>query len=192
VHLLHDRVALIQVKEENSQAGIPSGALFVSTLESATPFILLNVSLGDQAVMIERDCGCGLQGLGWTRHLHSIRSYEKLIAGGMSFLDTDLALVMEETLPECFGGSPTHYQLLGDSDERGVPFFRILVHPEVGPVDPRAVVETFLTALSSGNGVERMMGMVCKDAELLAVERTPPLTTSSGKILHFHQGRQAP
>jgi len=66
------------------------------------------------------------------------------------------------------------------------------VHPEVGPVEPEAVVETFLTALSSGNGVERMMGMVCKDAQLLTVERTPPLTTSSGKILHFHQARQAP
>ncbi|MBW1858554.1 MAG: hypothetical protein JRI70_00410 [Deltaproteobacteria bacterium] len=192
VHLLHDRVALVQVKEENKDAGIPSGALFVSTLESATPFILLNVSLGDQAVMVERDCGCRLQELGWTRHLHSIRSYEKLIAGGMSFLDTDLALVMEETLPERFGGAPTHYQLLEDSDEGGLQCFRLLVHPEVGPVEPEAVVETFLTALSSGNGVERMMGMVCKDAQLLTVERTPPLTTSSGKILHFHQARQAP
>jgi hypothetical protein len=99
---------------------------------------------------------------------------------------------MEETLPERFGGAPTHYQLLEDSDEGGLPRFRLLVHPDVGPVEPRAVVETFLTALSSGNGVERMMGMVCEDAELLTVERTPPLMTSSGKILHFHQARQAP
>jgi len=187
VHLLHDRVALVQVRDENKNAGLPSGALFVSTLESATPFILLNVSLGDQAVMVERDCGCGLQELGWTRHLRAIRSYEKLIAGGMSFLDTDLAQVMEETLPGRFGGAPTHYQLVEDSDEGGLPRFRLLVHPEVGPVQSQQVVETFLTALSSGNGVERMMGMVCKDAELLTVERIPPLTTSSGKILHFHQ-----
>ncbi|MBW1742056.1 MAG: hypothetical protein JRJ47_01310 [Deltaproteobacteria bacterium] len=187
VHLLHDRLALI-LPERHEQGA--AGALFISSLHPATPFVLLNVSLGDQAVMAARDCGCPLQRFGWTSHLHSIRSYEKLTGGGMSFLDADLAHVMEEILPSRFGGAPSHYQLLEEDDRDGLRRFRLLVHPDVGPVEPKTVVETFLTAIGSGNGVQRMIGLLWRNAELLTVERSPPLTTDSGKILHLHLKRQ--
>src|SRR5262245_62965232 len=41
-------------------------------------FAFLNVSLGDQAEMSERRCGCSLEAVGWTTHLRAIRSEEKL------------------------------------------------------------------------------------------------------------------
>ena len=47
---------------------------------------MLNVSLGDQAVMVQHACGCPLQTLGWDTHLYTIRSYEKLTGGGMTSL----------------------------------------------------------------------------------------------------------
>jgi len=186
VHLLHDRLALLQAEGEIEHQGIPAGALFVTTLEPRTPYMLLNVSLGDQAVMKRRSCGCPLEEVGWTTHLHSVRSFEKLTGAGMSFLETDLIRILEETLPKRFGGGPTHYQLLEEQDGRSLAHYRLLVHPEVGPVDPKEVAGTFFEAIGPGRGIERIMGTVWREAGSLTVERRPPLATRSGKILSVH------
>lgn len=186
-HLLHDLHAVIQVGATEGHAGLPPGALLISSLRATAPLILLNVSLGDQAALKQRTCDCPLERLGWTTHLHTIRSYEKLTAGGMTFLDTDLVPVLEEALPLRFGGAPTDYQLVEEEAADGHPRVLLLVHPEVGPLDPRTVAEAFLTEISRGSGVERVMGLAWRDANLLRVERRTPLTTPSGKILHLHQ-----
>jgi hypothetical protein len=185
-HLLHDLHALIQPGQDGEPHGLPPLALFISSLRPTAPFILLNVSMGDQAVMTRRACGCPLERLGWTTHLHTIRSYEKLTSGGMTFLDTDVIRVLEEVLPARFGGAPTDYQLVEDEAEDGSPRLRLLVHPAVGPLDTEAVSETFLTAIGTGSGVQRVSGLLWRDAGLLRVERLAPRTTASGKILHLH------
>ena len=190
VHLFHDRLAVIAAGNAGEGFGLPARALFVSTLQAmGTPVILLNASLGDQAVISRRACGCPLESLGWRTHLHTIRSYEKLTAGGMTFLDTDLVRVLEEILPARFGGGPTDYQLIEEEVANGRPRLRVLVHPRVGPVDDQAVVGAFLESLSARSGAERVMALVWQDAKLLRVERHPPLTTVSGKILHLHSER---
>jgi hypothetical protein len=104
----------------------------------------------------------------------------------MSFLDTDVIPVLEEVLPARFGGGPTDYQLVEDEGEAGEPRLRLLVSPRVGDVDPHAVAEAFLAAMSFGSGVERVMGLMWRQARLLRVERRAPLTAASGKILHLH------
>ncbi len=76
--------------------------------------------MGDQAVVSERACGCPYQQLGWTTHLHGIRSFEKLTAAGMTFLDTDVIRVLEEVLPGRFGGIPSDYQLV-EEERRTAP-----------------------------------------------------------------------
>ena len=186
VHLFHDLLALIQPPGEGDGAR----PLFASTLRPTAPYVLLNVSLGDQAVLASRRCGCPLADVGWRTHLHGIRSFEKLTAGGMSFLDTDLVRVLEEVLPARFGGAPTDYQLVEDEDEAGRPRLRLLVHPALGPIDPHAVAAAFLGAISAGMGAERVMGLAWRDAGLPRVERQEPLATASGKIQHLHVGRR--
>src|SRR5207249_8018491 len=84
VHLLHDCHALIQSRPGEETGTVPSGALLLSTIRPMAPLILINVSVGDLAVMSERACGCPLERAGWKTHLHTIRSYEKLTAGGMT------------------------------------------------------------------------------------------------------------
>lgn len=189
VHLLQDLHALIQSSKPDGEVdGLPANALFISSLHPAAPFILLNVSMGDQAIVVKRACGCPLEQLGWVTHLHTIRSYEKLTGGGMTFLDTDVIRVLEEELPARFGGAPTDYQLLEEEAEDGRPRLQLLVHPRVGPFDPNAVAEVFLKAIGSGSSVERVMEFLWRDANLLRVERKAPLTTHSGKVLHMHLG----
>jgi len=92
---------------------LPSKALLVTSIYlPMAKLILLNVSLGDQAEIERRNCGCPVEKLGWSTHLHSIRSFEKLTAGGMTFVDADLIRTLEEILPARFGGGPTDYQLV--------------------------------------------------------------------------------
>jgi len=44
-----------------------------------------------------------------------------------------------------------------------------------------------LSALGAGSGAERVMSLVWRDAGLPEVERAPPHTTRTGKLLHIHR-----
>ena len=199
LHLLRDLVALIQPggtaagRERTGPpaAAVPAETLLLSTLRPSAPLVLINVSLGDQATMGERRCGCPLEALGWATHLRDVRSREKLTAGGMTFLDTDLIRVLEEILPARFGGAPTDYQLVEEEGKEGEPRLRLLVHPRIGAVDPEALAATFLSAIG-GTGSEHVMALFWREARLLRVERRPPLAAPSGKIQHLHVGTRRP
>jgi hypothetical protein len=185
LHLQTDLHALIQAGVDGADRGLPGSATLITSLRPAAPFIMLNVSMGDQAILTERSCGCPLEGLGWGTHLHSIRSFEKLTAGGMTFLDRDVIHVLEEVLPARFGGGPTDYQLLEEETGEGHPMLRLLVHPALGQLDEAAIVDTVLSTIGQGSGAERVMGDVWRRAGFLRVERHPPRATTTGKILHL-------
>jgi hypothetical protein len=188
LHVLHEFQALIQAGADGPDRGLPPGALLLSSLRDTAPYLLLNVSLGDEAVLEERACGCPLERQGWPVHLRHVRSFEKLTAGGMTFFDVDLARVLEEVLPRRFGGGPTDYQVVEEEGEVGQPVLRLLVHPRIGLVEPDRVISAFLDAISVGSGAERVMGLAWRAADVLSVERRPPLRTGAGKILHLHVG----
>jgi hypothetical protein len=189
VHVVSDLVALIQPDAAVPPQALPPGALLVSTLRPSAPFMLLNVSLGDAAILDRRPCDCALAALGWAARLRTIRSFEKLTAEGMTFLDADVAQVLEEALPARFGGRPGDYQLVEEERPDGRACLRLLVHPEVGRIDPQAVVDAFLSALGPAGGAAGIMAEVWRDADLLTVERRIPETTVSGKVLHLHRAR---
>lgn len=185
VHLLHDRFAAVQSEPGN---GMPANSILLSSLRrTSAPFLLLNVSLGDQGVLEQRSCGCEMERLGWHTHLDSIRSQEKLTAGGMSFLDGDVIRVLEEVLPAQYGGGPTDYQLLEELSDDGRSQLRLLVDPGLGRIDSDALKAAFLTAIGAGSGAEHIMSLAWRDGDVLQVERRTPLRTGSGKILHVHQ-----
>jgi hypothetical protein len=186
LHFMHDRLALIQPATD-AMPELPPLALLVSSLRPTARFLLLNVSLGDQAQMVRRTCGCPLERLGWITHLHTIRSFAKVTAGGMTLPDSEVARVLEEVLPAHFGGGPTDYQLVEEDGADGQPVLRLLVHPSIGPLDDEPIGDTFLNAMGEGLGAERVMELQWRRAGLLRVERRPPLVTPSGKVLHFHR-----
>lgn len=183
MHLLLDRHAVIQAEGE---CGFPRGALIVTSLLRSAPLLLLNVSLGDRAELGDRRCGCPLERLGWGTHISRARSYEKLTAGGITFLDTDVIHVLEEVLPGRFGGRPTDYQLLESEDKAGRPVVRLLVHPDVGSLDEHAVADEFLRSLGGGSEGRRMMELAWRSGDVFRVERRAPRRTASGKIQHLH------
>jgi hypothetical protein len=184
LHLYHDLSAFVQPGPAAARPGAPANAVLVSSLRPGAPLVLLNVSLGDRATIVERACGCALEGLGWTTHIQDIRSYEKLTAGGMTFLDADVARVLDEALPARFGGGPTHYQLVEDEAPDGTPRLRLLVDPVVAPVDEATVRAAFFDAIGEGTGPQAVMARAWRDGGWIRVERRSPLTTAAGKILH--------
>jgi hypothetical protein len=104
----------------------------------------------------------------------------------MAFLDADVIRVLEEVLPARFGGGPTDYQLLEGETDAGRPRLRLLVHPRLGPLDETALADAFFTAIGGGTGLERVMELQWRSADLLQIDREPPRTTRSGKIQHLH------
>jgi hypothetical protein len=186
IHLFDDLHAVVQAGPD---ATLPPRALLVSSLGSAAPLVLLNVSLGDEAVLSRRRCGCPLEATGWTTHLHTIRSHEKLTAGGMTILDADAVTALEEVLPARFGGAPTDYQLLEREDARGQPRLVLVVSPRVGAVDEAAVATAFLGAIGRDSSASRIAALLWREAGLLRVERRPPVAGPTGKVLHLHVDR---
>jgi hypothetical protein len=185
-HLLADLHALVQPGAAGAAAGLPEKTLLVTALHPRAPFALLNVSMGDAATLEQRDCGCPLEERGWHRHLREIRSFEKLTAGGMTFLGTDVARILEETLPATFGGGPTHYQLCEEEQPDGRATLSLLVSPEVGAISEAAVAEAFLAALGQDTPAETMMTEALRGTVALRVERRQPRPTQAGKLLHVH------
>jgi hypothetical protein len=182
MHVFHDLHAIVQPRG--------SASLLVTSLRRTAPLVMLNLSMGDQATLRPRACGCPLERLGWTTHLQGVLSREKLTAAGMTFYDAEVVRVLEHTLPARFGGGPTDYQLVEDESDAGDPVVRLLVHPAVGLLEPDRVIETFLAEIGAGSGTARIMGTVWRDARVLRVERRVPLAAPSGKVLHLHVVRR--
>jgi len=181
IHVFSDLNALIQV----DAPPFPTGALLLSSIRPTVPFIFLNVSMGDRATITRRRCGCPMEELGWQTHLHTIRSFEKLTAGGMTFEDADVVRILEEVLPRHFGGGPTDYQLVEEMADDSQPRLRLLVRPSVAVGDLVAVSDLFLEALGAGSGTRRVMALQWRQAGFLRAERKAPFATPSGKILHL-------
>lgn len=179
LHLLDDLHGVIQAGPAGRAHGLPPRALLITSLRQTAPLILLNVSMGDEAWLTARSCGCPLEADGWGRHLHSVRSFEKLKTGGVTFHDTDVVEVLEELLPSRFGGAPAHYQVVEEEDARGVTCLSILVDPAVGTVDLGAVAETFRQAFGDPTS--------WREPGIVRAISAPPRMTASGKILHLHR-----
>jgi phenylacetate-coenzyme A ligase PaaK-like adenylate-forming protein len=182
VHIMTDKIALLQ--RERLAGGGRVGALFCSTLHPAVPKMMLNVELGDYGVLGPRPCGCPYEQLGFHQHLYTIRSYEKLTSEGMHFVGTELMRLIEEVLPQRFGGSATDYQLLEEEIE-GLPKVSLLVSPSVGDIDEALVVRVALETLGSAHGADKMAN-VWRHADTLRVARREPYATRAAKILPLH------
>lgn len=185
LHVLADLNAVIQAEEDGPVCGLPPDALLVTSLHPNAPFTLLNVSMGDCGALTSRQCGCPLESLGWRDHIHDVRSFEKMTGTGMTFMRADIVRIIEEVLPAHCGGGPTDFQLVEDEDETGRAVLRLLVDPEIGPIDEQAAVRVLLEALGAGSPADRVMAAMLAEAGVLTVERRRPLPTSSGKQLHL-------
>lgn len=186
VHLTSDRLAVLR-RERPAGSGLGRvGAFHFTTLHPRSPKLMLNTESGDYGMITERDCGCAIGRAGLSRHLHSIRSYEKLTSEGMLFFGDELVSLLEQTLPSRFGGGPADYQLV-EQEVSGLPRIHLVIHPRVGGVVESEVVSCLLEALADGGRPSRnMMAGIWDQAGSVRVERREPYLTASAKVLPLH------
>ena len=151
--------------------------------------MLLNVAIGDYATLARRDCGCALEKVGLTLHLHHIRSYDKFTSEGMNYFYGDLYEFFEKTLPAEFGGGPGDYQLVEEEDQSGQTRLTLVVDPEVGVVDEPKILLRLQERLAEGSSANRFQSMVWQNAGTLRVKREIPHASARGKILPLHISR---
>ena len=188
VHLLTDKIAVLQRERPVGTAGASVPALVVTTLLPASPKLMLNVDIDDYGVFAEGDCGCPLHALGLTLRLHGVRSHEKLTSEGMTFGGEGVLRLVDEVLPALFGGHAADYQLV-EEEEGGLSRVTVVVSPRVGAVDEGAVATAVLEALAAHTAGWRMAAAQWRDGETLRVVRREPEATGAGKILPLHVPR---
>jgi hypothetical protein len=187
MHFFHDRHALIQPGAASASTGLPANAMLLTSLLPSAPIRMINVCMGDQATLETRSCGCAMERLGWSSHVRDVRSFEKLTAGGITFLDVDVIRVLEQLLPARFGGAPTDYQLVEIMDgEEMRPRVDLIVHPRLPDIDDGVVSDFFLSSIGGGRSGERLMELQWRGGNVMRVRRAEPRRTASGKILHVH------
>ena len=184
VHVSLDVWAILpRARQVADEATVDS--LLLTGFRPACPKVLINAEIGDYAVIESRRCTCLFDDVGYSTHLHTIRSFEKLTGHGMTILGGDLFRVLEESLVPRFGGAVTDYQFIEEQDAHGLPRYTLLVSPQIGPLDERQLVATFLDELGGLRHHYRFMTNLWAEAKAVTVQRRRPIPTGRGKVLPF-------
>ena len=187
VHMLPHHSAMIQRDRLMGSSGETVPALILTSFIPTNSKIALNLDSGDYATVEERDCACPLGAMGLRTHLSTIRSYEKLTSEGVTFMGSRLYQLVEEVLPNRFGGEVNDYQI-AEEEEDGLTRVSIVVSPRVGAVDEDAIVALVLESLQSSHagGGGALMAEQWRQSNTLRVVRREPYETRTAKVMPLH------
>ncbi len=185
LHLNSHKLALISHQGSFSDNGSRIRPLLFTTLHPSASRLLLNVENGDYATLMKRDCGCLLQKVGFTQHLHTIRSFEKFTTEGRNYFTADLFGLLESTIPSEFGGGPGDYQLVEEEDDNAQTRLTLLVHPEVGELNEQRLLAALQEGLANAS-TDRRAARIWRAAGTLRIRRQVPYTSPRGKTLPLH------
>ncbi len=191
LHFLKHSLALIQYPRPVPGSRMEVNAFSFTTLLPAARKILLNVESDDYGVVERSECGCDLERLGFTEHLRHVRSFSKLTGEGVTLVGSEMVRVLEEVLPDRFGGTSQDYQLVEEEDEQGFTRLTLLVAPQVELSDESAAVQVVLEALGRGTVAADLSQSLWRQAGTLRVARRPPIWTGRGKLLPLHLSGRA-
>jgi hypothetical protein len=97
-----------------------------------------------------------------------------------------VARVLEEVLPERFGGEASDYQVVEQVTSDGSSRTWLYASPRLGPLDEVALRRVALDELGRDGSVEAAMARFWRRADALQVKREAPLATWAGKVLPLH------
>jgi hypothetical protein len=179
MHFLVEKLAVLRQEKVIGSSGETIGGLSYTTLLPSTPKIMINVESDDFGVLEERSCGCQWDRLGLSLHLHGVRSHEKLTTDGNNFLGSDLFALIEEVLPDRFGGGPTDYQLV-EEEVDGLSRVSVVVRPAIGTVPDQAILSAVMDFMRAKSH-NRLMADFWQQSNTVRVVRREPHVTAAGK-----------
>jgi hypothetical protein len=183
IHFFKDALALIQYEADISSIDRSINPFLFTSLLPSTPKVLLNVENGDYGTVTPRKCGCYFEQLGFTDHIHSIRSFEKFTIHGMTLFGVDMIRIVEKVLPDRFGGTSIDYQILEEEDKDNQTYMTIVARPELGELDENEIIRVVLGEIRKGNDAYRMAAEMWSQTKAIRVRRMNPVTTPGAKLL---------
>ncbi len=176
VHIFEDCLAITQAPRKVPGIDTTIDSFHFTSLLLSAPKILVNVESDDFGILEARSCDCELGSLGFRTFVRKIRSFSKLTGEGTTLVGSDLERVLEEDLPNRFGGSPLDYQLLEEEDEKMLTRLSLIIHPRIVIEDEAEVVTFLLDSLGPSTSI-------LAEAGALTIKRMEPILTTRGKFL---------
>jgi phenylacetate-coenzyme A ligase PaaK-like adenylate-forming protein len=183
LHLISDTAAIIAFPRLVPGTTLEVPAFNVTTLLPSSPKILINAESDDYGIIEQRSCGCPLDNLGWSTHLHEVRSFRKLTGEGVTLLGSEMLHILEEVLPARFGGTMLDYQIAEEEDAKGFTKLSLIISPSVALPDDATVVEFFLQALGRESIGAGNAGLTMAKGGVIQVKRMQPVLTGRGKLM---------
>jgi hypothetical protein len=186
IHFFKDMLALIQYPRKVRNTDIQVDAFNFTSLLSTAPKIMLNVEIDDYGIVENRSCGCPLDAYGFGEHVRNIYSFSKLTGEGMSIIGSEMIRILEEVLPDRFGGSPQDYQLMEEEGKDGFTRLNLLISPGVSITNHDDVIKSVLEELGKSSIAADFARALWKQANVLCIKRKEPIWTSGGKLMPLH------
>jgi hypothetical protein len=183
IHFFKDIMALVQYPRRIDGTGIEVEAFNFTSLLPTAPKIMLNVESDDYGTIERRSCGCPLEFHGYLDHLRHIRSFSKMTGEGMTLVGSDMIRILEEVLPERFGGNPLDYQLREEEDHEGFTRLSLLVSPRIVLEDEKEIIKVFMEAMGRSGADADLARSIWRQAGTMRVERKEPVWTRAGKLM---------
>jgi len=184
VHIQRDAVAVISYRRKSPLADCEVSSLLFTSLLPFAPRVLINVEMDDAGVLGRAHCDCVYQKAGFVDQVSEIYSYGKLTGQGITLVGGDVVRILEEILPQRFGGVPGDYQLV--EEEASLQTQVVLrMSPRLGVTSTAIVKEEFLREvrkLYGGSTANRQW----HHTGAVKVVFAEPYVTSAGKVLSLH------
>ncbi len=181
VHFMRDSLAVVPGSRIPDVPDDSVVSFAVTSLLHSAPKILINVDIDDYGILERRQCGCLLGELGLDQHMRQIRSYSKLTGRGVTLVGTDVVKVIEEVLPERFGGFSQDYQLVEEELPDGRTMLTLLINPSINLADEEAPAMVLYDALATGTPGASFSGAILRGAAAVRVRREQPKPNVRGK-----------
>ncbi|MBN1566320.1 MAG: hypothetical protein JXA73_00625 [Acidobacteria bacterium] len=184
VHIQRDAVAVISYRRMAPLSSVEVNSLLFTSLLPFAPRVLINVEMDDAGVIGPARCDCVYRKAGFVEQISEIHSFGKLTGHGITLVGGEVVRILEEILPQRFGGAPGDYQLVeADAGRRTDIILR--VSPRSGAKPPDRIKEVFLDEVRKLYGGS-LSYRQWKHSGAVNVVIGEPFTTTSGKILPLH------
>jgi hypothetical protein len=185
MHLYVDSVAMILRHRKVENIDLEVDAFAYTTLLASAPKILINLESDDYGIYETKKCGCLFEQLGLVHHISNVRSFAKLTGRGMTIVGSDFVYILENVLPQKFGGAATDYQLVEEEDSRSQTRLILIISPKLGNIDEKVLIDTILHELRNGIYGGKLASGLWSQTEALQIRRSNPIS-NSGKVMPLH------
>jgi hypothetical protein len=177
-HLRLDRIALVPAADAPASGPVPT---LLTSLLPTTAKVLLNVDIGDQALIERRPCGCLFGRLGLDVHLSSVQSRGAQTSEGMTVPSRVLWEHAGAVLASA-GAGRDDYQIWEVPGEDGLSRVALVVSPHL-EIDETLVVKRILDEFGRRDPGSKTAAEVWRQAGTLRVVRERPRLSAGGKLL---------